>query len=178
MTKYWKGQYEALARYWALYGGWKALALSPYVHLSLVLTVLCAWLASWKPNAAEVAISVIPNLLGFTVGALAIVLAFSSADIFETLAEKGNPKSFFMSLTANLIHFMLIQVIALVLGIFTKVSESAVLQIPSLFFLIYAVIATFAAGVQLFLTAVIYNSKASLDARRRAESIRTGGPSV
>jgi hypothetical protein len=112
---------------------------------------------------------VIPNLLGFTVGALAIVLAFSSADIFETLAQKGNPKSFFMTLTANLIHFMLIQVTALTLGIVAKTTGTRGLEIPTLFFLLYAVTATFAAGVQLFLTAIIYNSKASLDAKKVAE---------
>jgi len=36
----------------------------------------------------------------------------------------------------------------------------------SLFLLFYAVIVTFAAGLQLFLTAVIYNTRASLDTNR------------
>lgn len=166
LIEYWKNQSKTLSHYWAIYGGWRALFLSPYVHISLVLTAACSYLNTRPLSAADVTVGVIPNLLGFTVGALAIVLAFSSADIFETLAQKGKPKSFFMTLTANLIHFMLIQVIALVLGIFTKLSGKSYLEIPTLFFLFYAVTATFAAGIQLFLTAIIYNTKASLDAKK------------
>jgi hypothetical protein len=105
---------------------------------------------------------VLPNLLGFTVGALAIVLAFSSAPVFETLAEKGDPQSFFMRLTASLIHFILAQVLALVAAIVGRITESASIDVLALFLLFYAVMVTFAAGLQLFLTAVIYNAKASI----------------
>lgn len=93
---------------------------------------------------------------------MAIVLAFSSAPVFETLAEKGNPKSFFMRLTASLIHFILAQVLALVAAIVGRITESPSIDVLALFLLFYAVMVTFAAGLQLFLTAVIYNAKASM----------------
>jgi hypothetical protein len=114
-------------------------------------------------SAADVAVSILPNLLGFTVGALAIVLAFSSAKVFETIAEKGEPRSFFMKLTASLIHFILVQVLALVIAISAKITETPSLDVIALFLLFYAVLVTFAAGLQLFLTAIIYNAKASID---------------
>lgn len=160
--KYWKNQADELSHYWAIYGGIKALIRSPYLHVSILLTLIC--LPFWAANisAADIALSAVPNLLGFTVGALAIVLAFSSANIFKTLAEEGDPKSFFMKLTANLIHFILIQVCALICGTIAKITGAIWLDKISLFFLFYAVLSTFAAGVQLFLTAIIYNSYASL----------------
>ncbi|WP_424627562.1 hypothetical protein [Bradyrhizobium sp. SYSU BS000235] len=106
---------------------------------------------------------VLPNLLGFTVGALAIVLAFSSAPVFKTLAEAGRPTSFFMKLTSSLIHFILVQVLALITAIVARMTEVAWLDTLSLFFLFYAVLVTFAAGVQLFLTAIIYNTRESIE---------------
>jgi hypothetical protein len=161
-NKPWKNQTAAISHYWTIYGGFKALILSPYIHLSALLTIICYEFWAPKITASEIAVGVLPNLLGFTVGALAIVLAFSSAPVFETLAEKGNPQSFFMKLTASLIHFILAQVIALVAAIVGRITESPSLDVLALFLLFYAVMVTFAAGLQLFLTAVIYNAKASM----------------
>lgn len=133
------------------------------MHLSFALTALCLW--GWAPKitAGEIAVGVLPNLLGFTVGALAIVLAFSSAPVFKTLAESGQPQSFFMKMTASLIHFILIQVLALVSAIVARVTEWSSVDVLALFLLFYAVLVTFAAGLQLYLTAIIYNAKASID---------------
>jgi hypothetical protein len=160
--KYWQSQAGELGHYWAIYGGLKALVRSPYLHISIFLTLICLPFWAKDSYASDIALSAVPNLLGFTVGALAIVLAFSSADIFKTLAEEGDPKSFFMKLTANLIHFILIQVCALIIGTLAKITGVWWLDKITLFFLFYAVLSTFAAGVQLFLTAIIYNSYASL----------------
>ena len=113
-------------------------------------------------KASEIAVGVLPNLLGFTVGALAIVLAFSSADIFRVIAEDGNPKSFFLTLTANLMHFICVQVLALLAAIIARIIDLPILDFVSLLLLVYAVIVTFSAALQLFQTARIYNAKASI----------------
>jgi hypothetical protein len=125
-------------------------------------------------TAAEIAVSVLPNLLGFTVGAFAIVLAFSSGPVFETIAERGEPQSFFMKLTASLIHFILVQVLALVCAIVARITESPSVDVLALFLLFYAVLVTFAAGLQLFLTAVIYNARESIDAQKKRDA-ESGG---
>jgi hypothetical protein len=163
----WKNQAEAISRYWAIYGGFRALLLSPYLHVAAILTVIAWGFRSSTRSASEIAIGVLPNLLGFTVGALAIVLAFSSATVFATLAERGQPQSFFMKLTGSLIHFILVQVLALVSAIIARMTDRVFIDFISLFLLFYAVIVTFAAGLQLFLTATIYNAKASLDAKQK-----------
>jgi hypothetical protein len=113
-------------------------------------------------HASDIAVGVLPNLLGFTVGALAIVLAFSSADIFKLLAEEGEPTSFFLTLTSNLVHFILVQVVALTTGIVAKIVDVRALDILSLLLLIYAVLVILSAAFQLFQTARIYNAKASI----------------
>jgi hypothetical protein len=125
------------------------------------LSLLC--LPLWNDastKAADITLGAVPNLLGFSVGALAIVLAFSSADMFSTLAEDGRTKSFFMTLTTSLLHFILVQVAALTVGVLAKITNTKWLDVFSLFLLFYAVLSTFAAGVHLFRTAVIYNTMA------------------
>ena len=138
------------------------------MHVSLIFTALC--LPFWddpKIKAADITLSAVPNLLGFSVGALAIVLAFSSADIFSTLAEDGRPKSFFMTLTTSLLHFILVQVAALSVGVLAKTTDVRWLDVICLFLLFYAVLSTFAAGVHLFRTAAIYNTKVRLDLKAK-----------
>jgi hypothetical protein len=176
LTSSWKGQSEAISGYWIIYGGTRALLKSPYLHVAFVLSAVCVW--RWAAieqmenvtRASDIAISAIPNLLGFTVGALAIVLAFSSAKIFKTLAEEGAPFSFFMKLTANLVHFILVQVLALVCGIIAKITDARALDVVTLILLFYAILCTLSAALQLFQTAVIYNAHASLDAADKDQS--------
>lgn len=166
--EHWRGQGRTLRNYWAAYGGRDALLRSPYVHISAFLTAVCCVFWSRGENAAhaaDIAVGVLPNLLGFTVGALAIVLAFSSADIFKLLSEDGEPTSFFLTLTANLVHFVFVQVVALITGIVAKIVEFRFLDILSLFLLLYAVLVTLSAAFQLFQTARIFNARASVPGR-------------
>lgn len=136
--------------------------------VAIVLTVISVvfWAVNeedeYLAHAADIAISAIPNLLGFTVGALAIVLAFSSAQIFKLLAEEGEPQSYFMTLTSNLVHFILVQVLTLICAIVAKITDSRTLDVLTLLLLYYAILVTFATALQLFLTAQLYNAHASL----------------
>jgi hypothetical protein len=170
-SRQWVNQVEEVSQYWAVYGGFRALLQSPYLHISAILTVITWGFRASNHSASEIAVGVLPNLLGFTVGALAIVLAFSSAAVFATLAERGAPQSFFMRLTGSLIHFIMIQVLALVSAIIARMTDKTFMDFVSLFLLFYAVIVTFAAGLQLFLTAVIYNAKASIDAKKKSTDV-------
>jgi hypothetical protein len=148
----WRNQARTLHHYWAIYGAFRALIRSPYLQVALAITITC--LVFWTKDkcgaaigtANEISISVLPNLLGFTVGALAIVLAFSSADIFRTIAQEGKPRSFFMVLTSNLVHFIAVQVLALIAAIVAKATGSHLLDGLALFLLIYAVLVIFSAA--------------------------------
>ena len=75
-----------------------------------------------------------------------------------------------MKLTANLVHFILIQVLALITGIVAKITDNRALDVLTLVFLLYAILATFSAALQLFQTAIIYNATSSLKAHDKSEN--------
>jgi len=116
-----------------------------------------------RPEVSDTIIGIIPNLLGFSIGALAIVLATSSSELFHRLAENGRKDSFFIVLTANLTHFIVVQVVTLISAIVVKFSELPHSDFVLMFLLIYAVLVAMAGGVQLFLTADLYNASAALN---------------
>ncbi|MHC6154816.1 hypothetical protein ACVSQB_23845 [Bradyrhizobium elkanii] len=93
---------------------------------------------------------------------MAIVLAFSSAPIFRLLANEGDPRSFFMRLIASLVHFIVVQAAALILGVLGKMTGNRIADGFALFFLFYGVMVTVATGIQLLQTAGLYNAQASL----------------
>jgi hypothetical protein len=159
---YWRSQSRIYAAYWAAYGGAIALLKSPYVHVSAAVACLCWYYLSADVKFSDMAISVIPNLLGFTIGAMAIVLAFSGAPVFKQLAEDGNPKSFFVRMMANLVHFIIAQVSALVSGIIAKSTGINAFEVLTIFLLLYAILATAATAVQLLQAAIIYNADAGV----------------
>jgi hypothetical protein len=167
--RFWKNQYRAFRKYFTIYGGVLALLRSPYVHIAFFLTIGCRLRWASTVSASDIAISVIPNLLGFTVGAMAIVLAFSSAPIFKMLAQDGDPKSYFMGLTANLVHFIIVQASALIIGIVGKATGNGIVDGFALFFLFYGVLVTVSAGIQLLQTASLYNAHASLEATKPSD---------
>jgi hypothetical protein len=69
-------------------------------------------------------ISVLPNLLGFTLGGFAMFLGFGN-DRFKSEVAKADPadpigRSIFVRLCATFVHFILLQVIALLWALTTK----------------------------------------------------------
>jgi hypothetical protein len=112
------GVRKQLLRYWKTYGGWSALIASPYLHAALLITVLCVGFWS-KQDWTGQAQSVLPNLLGFTLGGFAVFLSFGS-DNFRSLiagADGGVSKgktSPYLNMSASFLHFVLVQGIALI----------------------------------------------------------------
>lgn len=108
---------EIVYRYWTLYGGVNSFITSVYVHFSLVLTFLCY--GYWtSEDWFERPISIIPSLIGFTMGAYAVLLAVGDdkfKQILSSTSEDGfNPS---LSLHATFVHFMFVQFLALSMAI-------------------------------------------------------------
>lgn len=104
------------AKYWKMYGGFSEFVRSPYVHVSLVLTLLCTdvWMnRRWW----EMVSSVIPSMLGFTLGGLAIFLSFGDEKFKERIAgaapNETKEHSPYMGLVNTFMHFVLVQACAL-----------------------------------------------------------------
>ncbi|MFA4952558.1 hypothetical protein, partial [Brevundimonas sp.] len=147
------------AAYWAAYGGLRGLLRSPYLFAACGASWALAPL--WKhPSWVDTGISVLPNLLGFSVGAVAIILAAPSMKTFRILAEDGEADSYFMDLAARLVHFILVQVVALAAMFLVEAYPTKALSLLAFVLFAYALSSAVSAGLALFGIARILNSAA------------------
>ena len=115
-----------LSVYWLAYGGWRAVFASPFFGLSVVLLLLTAryWYAdTWW----EQTLSVMPNLLGFTLGGFAVFLGFGDEKFKSLIAgeDGGTPgeSSPYMEVCSAFLHFVLIQVLSLIAAVIAKATN-------------------------------------------------------
>lgn len=109
-------------RFWRAYGGFRALFTSRFLRVALLTLPFC-W-GSWSTaNWWDTVIGVLPNLLGFTLGGFAIFVSFGDARFIASLAsdeDDPNQPTAYRELCATFVHFILVQVVALLLAILTK----------------------------------------------------------
>lgn len=116
-----EGVLVIFSRYWKSYGGFRSLIVSPYLHLSLLLLVLTShfW---YTEKWWEQPISVLPNLLGFSLGGLAMFLSFGDERFRSILAQtddSSNPSPY-MELCSTFVHFIVLQVAALLTALIAR----------------------------------------------------------
>jgi len=117
LTQY-KHVRESWGIYWKSYGGYSALLRSPYFHFAILISSLCrpVWAIEHEGWAwYSICVDVIPNILGFTLGGYAMLLAFGNEKFQDLLAgDDGNGEpSAFMKVNGTFIHFIVLQIIAL-----------------------------------------------------------------
>lgn len=156
-----------LSRYWDAYGGWREFVSSLYLWVAFFFTVLTypAWLkvdedgiSTW----AELPTSILPNILGFSMGGMAIMLAFAGSNVFLHLTENGKQHSYFIKIVASFYHFILAQTFAIFMGLLCRVYTSMILSFIGYWALCYALLVSLATAAQLFNTARIANIAASI----------------
>ena len=101
--------------YWRNYGGWGAFLGSPFLWLAVVASGLATHRfldGSW----AELAMQVVPAVLGFTLGGYAILVSFAASDFRHALAGKhdGEDTSPLMEISAAFFHFFAVQTITFI----------------------------------------------------------------
>lgn len=154
----WRDLLQEIYRYWKLYGGFKALLLSPYFQLSIVFGLIIPHLLHAYNNVAATAISIVPCLLGFSVGAMAILLAFSSSKIFPLIAEEGHERSLFMNMVTSFVHFIIVQAVCLCLAVLSTFAPKFFpLKVAVGIMVFYAIFTAVSVGMHLFGVALIYN---------------------
>lgn len=124
--KQWKGVADIFRRYWKSYGGLSALVSSPYLHVSILITILT--LGYWSDNDWWVqSLRVLPSLMGFTLGGFAIFLSLGSEDFRSIMAraDKGEStdKSPYMVVISSFVHFVLIQMLAIITSIIANAAS-------------------------------------------------------
>jgi uncharacterized membrane protein len=116
-----KGVFSIFSRYWVAYGGWRALFRSPYLHFAALMMLPTApfWLyRTWFDQV----ISVVPSLLGFSLGGLAMFLSFGDEKFKTLMAARGSSASvsLYMGICSSFVHFIMVQIIALVCAVVFK----------------------------------------------------------
>ncbi|TXM68880.1 hypothetical protein FV222_19165 [Methylobacterium sp. WL103] len=153
--------------YWEAYGGWSEFLKSIYLWLAFAFTVVTypVWIKLDNDGNrvwASMPTSILPNLLGFSMGGMAIMLAFAGSKIFTYLSEEGKKQSYFVKIVASFYHFILVQTLAIFMGIFCQAYAWVGFNFLGYWAMCYALLVAPATAAQLFNTARIVNTAASI----------------
>ncbi len=101
---------------WENMGGTAALWKSFDFRFALTVSLLC-WPAWLSPGWWENTISVLPSLLGFTLGGFAIFLGFGSDQFKELIAREDETKSEYLRVSSVFLFIVAVQVVGLIYAI-------------------------------------------------------------
>jgi conserved hypothetical protein len=130
MSSQWSGTTGIVRRYWQNYGGFKVIIASPYLHVSICLLILT--FPFWFYNKWwEQSISIVPSILGFTIGGFAIFLGYGSDKFRSLLApEDDKGKSPYLDIVTTFTHFIIIQTLTLVIALIaSSLNSIAIMEI-------------------------------------------------
>lgn len=118
-----KSPAKKFRKYWEIYGGWTALIRSPYLHASILFSILACpiWLDA-KKDWTDIVMAVTPSILGFSLGGYAILFAFGDEKFRLAISgpdADGSPSPF-MNVNASFVHFLVVNVLALLLAILAR----------------------------------------------------------
>lgn len=109
---------KRIKEYFRFYGGWDSIFQSPFFLTSILITAINYqdWL---EPNWAELSKSLIPSLLGFSLGAYAILFGMLTGRMKKALKATRNTRgiSYLDEINATFFHFIFVQVICLIWSI-------------------------------------------------------------
>jgi hypothetical protein len=166
------GVFGIFTQYWRAYGGLQAILLSPYFHVALILGMVCypyKKVDDW--NWWDIPIETIPSVIGFSLGGYAIFLGLGDEKFKSILGgndetNKGRPSPF-ISLNTAFLHFIIIQLLALVLAVIGKSLgiQIAVYGVPSFIAFFYALLLAAAATIELYRVACWYDTHIDYEKR-------------
>lgn len=110
-----------LKRYLADYGGWTGLALSPFLHLGVLVSALSYNIWS-DPKWSDTVTSIIPNLLGFSLGTYALLFSLMSNRMKQALKALTNKAGipYLHEINATFFHFIFVQTFALIWAVLMR----------------------------------------------------------
>lgn len=132
-----------LKDYWRMYGGWRALCKSCYFRMSVILTIILypTWShVGWWNDI----LSLMPNLLGFSLGGFAMWIAIGDDNFRELISGSEKDKtSPYMEVNAAFVHFIFLQILSILIGLVAKsyclvlLSENFFLKRYDLMYLVF-----------------------------------------
>ena len=127
-----------------------------------------AWLELDQAGARtwpQLPLSILPNVLGFSMGGMAIVLSFAGSRFLGTITQGGKDDSYFIKLVATFFHFIIVQTLAIFLGLAGRVFSNEIISFFGYLCMCYAILSTIATAGTLFNTARIANLAPDQDAQ-------------
>lgn len=116
--------FKTLKKYWSSYGGLSALFKSPFFWLSLIVTAL-SYDFFIEKKWSDLPASMLPTLLGFNIASYSVWLAFGNHKLNRILSKlkDGQIHSRYMEVHSSFIHFILVQILCLILVVFLKTNS-------------------------------------------------------
>lgn len=106
--------------YYSAYGGARQMVRSPYAHVAILLTMATASLWT-RPGWWDLPLSILPNLIGFTLSGYAVVMTISDQKLRSAMIGPiPNRPTAFMATNATFFHFLLLQILAILLALIAK----------------------------------------------------------
>lgn len=172
--RHYRGVRITFRDYWKAYGGFGDLLRSPYLHLSLALSAaLCPF---WRNDASklyDLIMTIVPSVLGFSLGGYAILLAFGDEEFRMRIsgADKDGSDSPFIKANGAFVHFIVVSVIALAVGLIGMAWDfNGWFGFLSCALLIYSIACALASAFAIFRVAGWYDDLAKLKKDRAAGS--------
>jgi hypothetical protein len=134
----------------------RAIISSPYLHVSIACAGICFPLWWGSQEWSGIALGAIPNILGFSIGAFAVILSFGQGAL-ESMKDRDEAKSRYLGLIASFVHFIIIQSMSLVVSILGKAWPSRIIGFIGTTLALYAILLAVAASFRLFRLARVYN---------------------
>lgn len=153
--------------YWMVYGGWRALLLSPYLWCSGIFAAVCKPI--WFDGRAEGflwtywALSLLSGMISFSIGGMAVFLSFSNETFLKLLRQNGKEQSYLMQVATAFFHFILVQFGGIAAIILVISYQSAFLSGLAFWLFCYAISCGIAAAAALLGNAAILNRLGKLD---------------
>ena len=107
-------------------------------------------------------VDIAPSMLGFALGGMAIMLAFSSGKFLDAIRQKGKPDSYFLKMIASFFHFAVVLASAIILVFVQKMVwlHTTILNAASFlgfFMSLYGILLVLATAASVWHTARIFN---------------------
>lgn len=159
---------KMVTKYWTVYGGWPALLKSPFLWIAIIFSLITApaWLELDEKGVrvwSQLPLSIIPNILGFSMGGMAIMLSFTGSKVFSHITQDGKDDSYFLKVVSAFFHFITAQTLAIFLGLICRVYSFVALSFIGYVVMCYALLIALATASQLFNTARVANLAASIE---------------
>ena len=167
-----KSIFNDFGQYWAAYGGSSAFFCSPYLWVAFIIAIYIAKFSKNDWTWSSAAVSVLPNMLGFTLGGYAVMLAFGDRRFQNAVRgpNEDGTASPYLFMSASLLHFILFQILGLIVAILCQaIDVNCFVSFIGCWIFIYSILLAIAASFSIFFFSRMYDvmPEDSLDEKKK-----------